>query len=300
MTLVTGLTEAQYRADIVRMGLSMVGHAYRDSSVPTNWPPYQFDCSVFQNWLNHRYGVDCDLGKTVDVNWPEPEPEPWHKYRGYTLTQQAAARRLGAEISFRDIKPGDRLYYDKPGQHHVTMYIGDGKVVHAAGTLYGVIVSPVVPPGVAGHGGKKLALCVSATKFARAAGYAFAVAPVKPVPVPKPKPKPPVKPAPRPLPKCDLSNVVTAAKRDPSRPTGGVTTGARADVLLLENALVDLGFLSRIWVDGSYGSKTKDAYAAFQRKLGYQGKDADGIPGMASLTALGKNPKVKRKFIAIP
>lgn len=294
MTLVTGLTEAQYRADMVRMGISMVGHLYRDSAVPTNWPPDQFDCSVFQNWLNHRYGVDCDLGKLVDVDWPEPEPSPWHKYRGYTLTQQAAARRLGAEISFRDIKPGDRLYYDKPGEHHVVMYIGDGKVVHAAGRAYGVIISPVVGPGQIGHGGKKLTLCVSATKFARAAGYAFAV-PKPPAPKP-PAPKPPTKPPVKPLPKCDLSVVQTAATRDPGRPTGGITVGAKDDVLLVENALVDLGYLSRLWVDGSFGSKTKEAYKRWQLHMGYSGKDADGIPGMSSLTALGHQIKVKRKF----
>lgn len=168
-------TEAQFRADLVRTGLNQVGRLYRDSAVPTNWPPQQFDCSVFVNWLNHKWGIDCDLGKLVDVEWPENEPAPWHKYRGYTGNQQQAARMLNAMIPYSERKPGDRLYYDHPtsGLRHVVMYIGDNKVVHAAGTAYGVIVSPVVPLGVSGHGGKKLVMVVSATKFAKAAGFNF-------------------------------------------------------------------------------------------------------------------------------
>ena len=169
------LTEAAFRADLVRTGLNQVGHLYRDSSVPTNWPPDQFDCSVFVNWLNHKHGIDLDLGAMINGDWPEPEPNPWHKFRGYTGNQKAAAERLGATVHFSERKPGDRLYYDHPssGQKHVTLYIGDNKVVHAAGTAYGVIVSPVVPPGVYGHGGKRLVMTVSATKFARACGMEF-------------------------------------------------------------------------------------------------------------------------------
>ncbi|CAO0836098.1 hypothetical protein SMICM17S_06540 [Streptomyces microflavus] len=40
------------------------------------------------------------------------------------------------------------------------------------------------------------------------------------------------------------------------------------------------------------GFSTKAAYAAWQRKLGYTGSAADGIPGRASLEKLG----VKRGF----
>jgi peptidoglycan hydrolase-like protein with peptidoglycan-binding domain len=40
-------------------------------------------------------------------------------------------------------------------------------------------------------------------------------------------------------------------------------------------------------VDGSFGTKTISAYAAWQRHLGYAGTAADGIPGRASLTKLG-------------
>ena len=41
-------------------------------------------------------------------------------------------------------------------------------------------------------------------------------------------------------------------------------------------------------VDGIWGPQTKDYYARWQRSLGYSGDDADGVPGPASLTALGR------------
>ena len=41
-------------------------------------------------------------------------------------------------------------------------------------------------------------------------------------------------------------------------------------------------------VDGSFGTATVTAYAAFQRGLGFTGADADGVPGLVSLTKLGR------------
>ncbi|HEY5837180.1 MAG TPA: peptidoglycan-binding protein LysM, partial [Streptomyces sp.] len=40
--------------------------------------------------------------------------------------------------------------------------------------------------------------------------------------------------------------------------------------------------------DGSFGTRTRDAYAAWQRHCGYTGPAADGIPGKASLARLGE------------
>lgn len=51
---------------------------------------------------------------------------------------------------------------------------------------------------------------------------------------------------------------------------------------------VTAGLLSAKWADGSYGTKTIAAYAAWQRHCGYTGRDADGIPGHTTLTALAK------------
>ena len=85
-------------------------------------------------------------------------------------------------------------------------------------------------------------------------------------------------------PTVSLANVIAAARHDP-----GVAQGAalhRADVLVVEKALVAEGLLRSEWSDGSFGTKTVAAYSAWQRRCGYQGTDADGIPGRDSLGKL--------------
>ncbi|HWU23272.1 MAG TPA: peptidoglycan-binding domain-containing protein [Nocardioides sp.] len=92
-------------------------------------------------------------------------------------------------------------------------------------------------------------------------------------------------PAPAAKPVVSLAHVVYAAEHDPAAAQGHVSY--RADVLLVERALQAEGLLAAQWVDGSFGTKTVSAYAALQRRYGYTGSDADGIPGHASLTRLG-------------
>lgn len=95
----------------------------------------------------------------------------------------------------------------------------------------------------------------------------------------------PVKPAPAPVkPKVDLSQLVAVAKSNPSKPGQPVTY---AGVKTVEAALVDEGLLAKTYLDGHYGTTTVSAYAAWQRRCGYTGDDADGIPGKSSLTKLG-------------
>ncbi|CUW31797.1 N-acetylmuramoyl-L-alanine amidase [Streptomyces reticuli] len=97
--------------------------------------------------------------------------------------------------------------------------------------------------------------------------------------------KPPTKPAPTPTkPVVDLSKLVAAAKADPAASGTPVTySGVRT----VEAALVDAGYLAKAYSDGHYGTATVQAYAKWQRHLGYTGADADGIPGRTSLTRLG-------------
>lgn len=87
-------------------------------------------------------------------------------------------------------------------------------------------------------------------------------------------------------PKVDLSRLVAAARTDPGARQGHVTymTGTN----LTEAALVKAGYLSTTYAgDGSFGTTTVTAYAKWQRHLGYTGAEADGIPGITSLTKLG-------------
>ena len=85
----------------------------------------------------------------------------------------------------------------------------------------------------------------------------------------------------------NMAAVVKAAQIDPRRPDTALTPGAKASVLLVEKALDAKNLLAPSYVDGHFGSKTIDAYAAYQRKLGYTGLDASGLPGKTSLEKLG-------------
>lgn len=98
---------------------------------------------------------------------------------------------------------------------------------------------------------------------------------------PKPEPQPvPQKPV------VSAAHIRAAARRDPGLPQGGTTFGTESK--LVEQALADLGFLSRDWVDGSFGTRTVAAYRRYQLYRGFVGADADGIPGKTSLTWLGQ------------
>ncbi|HEY1178524.1 MAG TPA: peptidoglycan-binding domain-containing protein [Phytomonospora sp.] len=91
------------------------------------------------------------------------------------------------------------------------------------------------------------------------------------------------------LPTVDMEAVVKAAQIDPRRADSTLTPGAKASVLLVEQALQARGLLSSTYVDGYFGTKTIDAYAAYQQSLGYTGLDASGLPGPTSLKTLGTN-----------
>jgi hypothetical protein len=90
-------------------------------------------------------------------------------------------------------------------------------------------------------------------------------------------------PTPR-RPIVDLSQLVAAARTNP-RASGQPVT--YAGVRTVEAALVDEGLLSKTYSDGHFGTTTISAYSAWQRRLGYRGTDADGIPGKTSLARLG-------------
>jgi len=104
-------------------------------------------------------------------------------------------------------------------------------------------------------------------------------------------------PGPPPEPSISLSIIQMCAREDPARPQG-VTTNA-VEVTPVQNALVAEGLLSasdKRWGRGAFGSMTVAAYAAWQRRLGYSGAAADGIPGLDSLTKLG----AKHGFHVVP
>ncbi|WP_242907629.1 peptidoglycan-binding domain-containing protein [Actinomadura terrae] len=89
------------------------------------------------------------------------------------------------------------------------------------------------------------------------------------------------------LPGVNMEATVKAAQIDPRRDDNTLTPGAKASVLLVEEALRDRNLLDAKWVDGYFGTTTIAAFAEYQESLGYSGLDASGLPGKASLTKLG-------------
>lgn len=84
-----------------------------------------------------------------------------------------------------------------------------------------------------------------------------------------------------------VHNMVESARTDPHAAQGHAAHPNEGR--LVEAALVREGLLDDRWAsDGAFGTKTVHAYARWQRRCGYSGAGADGIPGASSLGALGK------------
>lgn len=88
------------------------------------------------------------------------------------------------------------------------------------------------------------------------------------------------------LPFVDLSRVRVAAK--------GQRGFAPVSTERVQRALMDQGLLRRPFKLKWYGRRTKAAYAKWQESLGYSGQDANGVPGLESLTVLGRGRFVVR------
>lgn len=94
------------------------------------------------------------------------------------------------------------------------------------------------------------------------------LAPPAPAPAPEPAPKPePVKP------KVRLNYVQPGCRN--------------SDVRIVKEALKREGLFRGLNSTGYFGDGMRDAYSAWQRRLGYVGQEANGTPGIKSLTALG-------------
>jgi hypothetical protein len=95
------------------------------------------------------------------------------------------------------------------------------------------------------------------------------------------------------LPTVSVGRLRKAARTDPAKASD--TAEYPAGTRRVEAALVKEGLLKAALADGvgHFGSKTVEAFAVWQRRLGFSGADADGIPGRTSLTKLG----AKHRFV---
>lgn len=101
-------------AAAVRYALAQVGNSY----VAAAAGPSAFDCS----------GLTLAAWRQAGVSLPH-----------YSFSQYSTTRHIPLSAA----QPGDLLFYFGGGTHHVAMYIGGGRMVHAANPSSGVIVSSV-------------------------------------------------------------------------------------------------------------------------------------------------------------
>ncbi len=106
-------------AAAVREAMSHLGKPYRAGAAG----PDSFDCS----------------GLTMEI----------YRRLGITLPHKAALQaKMGTKIGRQDLQPGDLVFFSNPekGIHHVGIYIGDGKFIHAPKTGDVVKVSSLNEP----------------------------------------------------------------------------------------------------------------------------------------------------------
>lgn len=105
----------QVRSRIVEVAKKQVGDRYSAGSSG----PSAFDCSGLT-----RYVYKVATGKEL----------PHHSRSQYAKVKK---------VSRKNARPGDLVFFFGGGAHHVGIYIGDGKMVDAAGYGKGVRVSPI-------------------------------------------------------------------------------------------------------------------------------------------------------------
>lgn len=91
----------------VRLALSVLGCPYVWGATG----PDTFDCSGLADWIMWRYTSFTARGTTASM---------WNT--------------LGTSVSLSQIQPGDMIFWEAGHVHHVGMYIGGGKYVHAPRT----------------------------------------------------------------------------------------------------------------------------------------------------------------------
>lgn len=116
--------------------LAQQKNAHSDSlTKPTN--ASQKVLSVYRNWAGTRYrlggstkaGIDCSAFVKTAMN---------SAFSLHLPRSTAEQKSVGRAISKADLRPGDLVFFRK--NHHVGVYIGGGKFVHASSSR-GVMTS---------------------------------------------------------------------------------------------------------------------------------------------------------------
>lgn len=115
------MTEVKYGRGVTDVGIAIAEYAVQFVGNPYVW-----------GGTSLTKGADCS-GFTMTI---------FKKY-GVKLTHSARAQaKKGVDVPISDLRPGDLVFYsDSSGINHVTIYIGDGKVVHASSPKNGIKIS---------------------------------------------------------------------------------------------------------------------------------------------------------------
>jgi hypothetical protein len=92
-----------------------------------------------------RQGIDCS-GLTQMA----------YRVHGYTLPRDADEQfqQIPQHVEIDELQPGDLLFFGKTPDHvtHVTMYVGNGQMIHASGSAKQVLVQSLDPTHPEYHG----------------------------------------------------------------------------------------------------------------------------------------------------
>jgi len=90
--------------DVVAVAMSKLGSPYVWAAAGPN----TFDCSGFTMWCYAQIGISLPHSSRAQINY-------------------------GERVSYADLEPGDLVFFGSP-IHHVGMYIGNGRFIHAPRT----------------------------------------------------------------------------------------------------------------------------------------------------------------------
>lgn len=110
--------EARLRTAVVALAKKQIGDRY----IAGRSGPTSFDCSGLTRYV---------FAKVLGTSLPH-----------YSRSQYGRVKR----ISLAKAKPGDLVFYFRRGAHHVGIYVGNGRMVHAANPRRGVVLGSIRGP----------------------------------------------------------------------------------------------------------------------------------------------------------
>lgn len=218
----------------------------------SRWIGHQvWDCSGLVRWAYRQLGTDCAHGSNSIYN-------RYCKNKGRLI---GGKRQDGEEL-----KPGTAVFTGtSEDRGHIGLYIGNGKVIEAKGTQYGVVMSKITDKNRDGRDRWTWWGELTAVDYGSS------------------------------------SEIPSGSEEDKQMKT--IRRGDKGEAVKdLQKKLMILGYqLPRYGADGSFGNETLAAVKAFQKD---HGLNVDGVAGPATLSALdaaiGSQPVEDLYTVTIP